>query len=221
LEPLGASGDKDDRLKEAEVQRVIEAMNENVFSTFCSYAAACTQDQPLTASDTTLPYSSVPCKAETSCWAPTSGLKELFSSARVECSTRGPFAALAGTGDTFSDPYDLVDCVRRDLVRLDAGSLPLFLPEGRGSKKPERANSWVLDLYLHGKLVYLTSDNGISAAQSWQLVKDFVTALKMIKAALEQISPEQDPVTKVPNDLVRRTHEQLYDIMEDRLHRCN
>jgi hypothetical protein len=138
----------------------------------------------------------------------------------VECSTRGPFAALAGSGDTFSDPYDLVDCVRRDLVRLDSGSLPLFLPECRGSKKPERANSWVLDLYLHGKLVYLTSDNGISAAQSWQLVKDFVTALKMIKAALEQISPEVDS-SKVPVDLVRKTHEQLYDIMQERLAHCN
>merc|ERR1719399_1488743 len=71
LEPLGASGDKEDRLREAEVQNVIEAMNENVFSTFCSYAAACTQGKPLTASDTTLPFSDVACKAETTCWAPT------------------------------------------------------------------------------------------------------------------------------------------------------
>merc|ERR1719487_838080 len=47
LEPLGSSGDKEDRLREAEVQNVIEAMNENVFSTFCSYAAACTQNEPL------------------------------------------------------------------------------------------------------------------------------------------------------------------------------
>jgi len=51
-------------------------------------------------------------------------------------------------------------------------------------------------------------------------VKDFVTALKMIKAALEQISPEVDS-SKVPVDLVRKTHEQLYDIMQERLAHCN
>ena len=49
-------------------------------------------------------------------------------------------------------------------------------PGSKADREIDLPASKVLDLYLHGKLVYLTSDNGISAAQSWQLVKDFVTA---------------------------------------------
>jgi len=200
-----------DRKVEARVQAVIEAYNANVFDCFSNYAVACTRGKSLEEEDAQLPLS----KREIlpSAPAPAGGLSKLFSAAQVQTETRAPLAALAGTNDQFRDPFDLVDCVRRHLVRLDTGSLPLFLPEGRGSPSMERTNSWVLDFYLHGKLKYLTPDNGISASESWQLVKNFNTSLYMLCVGLKEIAPEQD--------LVRQTTEQLYKIMRVKHAECN
>jgi hypothetical protein len=200
-----------DRKAEARIQSVIEAYNANVFDGFSNYAVACTQGKKLEEEDVQLPFSKRAILGTES--GAESGLAALFRGGRIRTQTRAPMASLAGNSDEFADPYDLVDCVRRHLVRLDTGSLPLFLPEGRGSPQLERVNSWILDFYLHGKLHYLTPDNGISASESWQMVKNFNTSLHMLCVALKEIAPEAD--------IVRSTTEELYKLMRVRLANCN
>mmetsp|Transcript_33055 Transcript_33055/g.51346 ORF Transcript_33055/g.51346 Transcript_33055/m.51346 type:complete len:2017 (-) Transcript_33055:221-6271(-) len=106
---------------------------------------------------------------------------------------RTPFAALAGEGDRFRSPADLVTTVR-NVIQMDLNAIPMVTLKD--------TNSWALDFMIHGKMKVLWEDNGIDATSAWKLLKEFEDIVRMLIDAIKVYKPSKE-------DIVLTTFEEL------------
>jgi hypothetical protein len=117
----------------------------------------------------------------------------------VRFRARTPLAAIAGEGDRFRSPNDLVTTLR-NIIQMDLNAIPMV--------HLQDTNSWALDFMIHGKTKYLFEDNGMDSTQAYKYIKQFEDIVKMIAEALKAYKPGKGcnpPVT----DIVLQTFEEL------------
>jgi len=130
-----------------------------------------------------------------------------FLDQRLKFKARSPFAAMEGSGDTFSSPADLVNTVR-SVLHLDIHMLPIIPPPVSQdfSSGLEPTNSWIVDYLIHGKKEMLSEDNGLHAAKVWTMINKFKDNLKMVLEVLKTMSPKDDIVLTTTAQLVAELH---------------
>lgn len=127
----------------------------------------------------------------------------------VRFRARSPLAAIAGSGDFFRSPTDLVSSLR-NVIQMDLNALPMVPPAAGAAGlegELEPTNSWALDFMIHGKIKYLWEDNGIDSTRAYKLIKDLEDKMLMTVAALKAYCPADDIVLKTFKEL----HAELVD----------
>eukprot|EP00928_Gymnodinium_smaydae_P014150 TRINITY_DN15141_c0_g2_i3.p1 TRINITY_DN15141_c0_g2~~TRINITY_DN15141_c0_g2_i3.p1 ORF type:complete len:1998 (-),score=638.27 TRINITY_DN15141_c0_g2_i3:221-6076(-) len=170
--------------------------NARVFEVFQQLATTVSSSRKIGADDLVLPYTQR--RFQTSAEASNpfedgSSFGEMYKGQINKYLARSPFAALAGKGDAFESPGDLLNN-SRSFYQIGLNSLALNGAAMADEKELEATNSWILDFMIHGKMKYLYEDNGISPTKSWNMVSAFKDIIKMATAALKAYSPKEDIV---------------------------
>mmetsp|Transcript_92223 Transcript_92223/g.176876 ORF Transcript_92223/g.176876 Transcript_92223/m.176876 type:complete len:1979 (-) Transcript_92223:351-6287(-) len=124
---------------------------------------------------------------------------------------RAPLAAITGSGDFFSSPYDLVSSLRT-AVLLDLNSLPMLLPASGPAGEAgelEATNSWAVDFMIHGKIKYLWEDNGIDATKAYKIIQSIKDTVKMAVAVMKVYCPREDIVMKTMQSLAAEIEDRI------------
>eukprot|EP00746_Dinoflagellata_sp_MGD_P125685 gnl/MRDRNA2_/MRDRNA2_60514_c0_seq1.p1 gnl/MRDRNA2_/MRDRNA2_60514_c0~~gnl/MRDRNA2_/MRDRNA2_60514_c0_seq1.p1 ORF type:complete len:1869 (+),score=477.09 gnl/MRDRNA2_/MRDRNA2_60514_c0_seq1:406-5607(+) len=198
----------------------VQAYNSEVFSLFQHFAWATASKRKLQGEDYELPYTR---KAFVDAWDPRGEpfdkeppFKDKYIGQIVRFRARSPLAAVAGVGDHFGHPFDLVNTVR-PCLHLDPCSLPMLLPARPVTSMKEATieptSSYIVDFLLHGKLKNLWNDNRINATEAYKKVSGFNMTLKMMVGAMEKFVTTQD----ADKDIVLVTLKALMDEIKERL----
>lgn len=192
----------------ADFEGLVRNYNADVFDLFQQSAWAVASTRKLGADDFKLPYSNASFRES---WdergepfQKESDFQKGYIDRLLRFRARSPFAAVAGVGDFFTTPNDLVNSIR-SVIHLDLNSLPMIMPPLAGDpnrRSLESINSWALDFMIHGKQKMLLLDNGIEPTQAWQLVTNFAQSVEMLIAVVKAYSPKEDIVLKTLQELV-------------------
>jgi len=141
-----------------------------------------------------------------------STFQEKYVGQIVRFRARSPLAALAGSGDRFRTPSEMVSTLR-NVIQLDVTAIP-FIPVSQDAAEGEppvleATNSWILDFMMHGQKKYLAEDNNIDSSRVYKFISSFKEAIKMSITAIKAYSPSED--------LVLQTFEALLAELEVRL----
>jgi len=179
------------------IRAEVQKYNARVFELFQQFAWSVASTQKIGEDDLTLPLSHAKFRPGWDARGEPFDKKSQYAGRLIGQLTRfrarSPFSAVSGSGDNFSSPSELIASVR-GVIHLDLNSMPMVAPSLQGCSCLEPTNSWALDLMMHGKMRYLSEDNGISSTQTYKLVKSFVDAVKMATAALKAFAPKDDIV---------------------------
>ena len=137
------------------IQAELDAYNTDTFEVFTNFVKSCSLlRKDFDTGDFELPRSSVSSLRDFPAGDPFKDDSPFMGHYRARLNKfkcRSPFQALPGRGDKFADAHDLVDGLRRSVVRLDIDSLPTLLPRKGDSEM--RSDSWLCDFLMHGKLM--------------------------------------------------------------------
>jgi len=198
-----------------EILEEVQKYNGRVFELFQSLSWSVASTRKFGAQDYTLPVSE---RSFPTSWdergAPflkESDFQKGYIGQLIRFRARSPLAGISGSGDRFTSPSDLVNCVR-NVIQMDLNALPIIPPAMVGGVENglEVANSWALDFMIHGKLKYLWEDNGIDATLSYKLISSLKEQISMAVQAMKAYSPAS-------GDIVLQTFELLHEQLNDRL----
>lgn len=190
------------------ILKVVQDYNASTFELFQELAFSVASSRKFGDDDVTLPFTTVSFQDEHKMpFSDEAEFRRQFLDQRLKFKARSPFAAMEGSGDTFSSPADLVNTVR-SVLHLDIHMLPIIPPPVSQdfSSGLEPTNSWIVDYLIHGKKEMLSEDNGLHAAKVWTMINKFKDNLKMVLEVLKTMSPKDDIVLTTTAQLVAELH---------------
>jgi len=178
----------------------VERYNESTFELFQELAFSVASTRKFVPTDFTLPLSE---RHFNESWdsrgppfAKDSRFQKPYTGQLLRFRARTPLAAIAGEGDRFRTPTDLVTTLR-NVIQMDLNAIPIV--------HLQDTNSWALDFMIHGKMKVLMEDNGIDSTSAWKIIKQFEDIVKMVTDALKAYIPK----AKAKDDIVLLTFEEL------------
>jgi len=113
----------------------------------------------------------------------------LSNSDRID--VRSPFVALSGHGDRFRTAHDVADSVRNGIF-LDSKLLPVCMEDLDVRGNALKLNAYVVDFYRNQHFYSLKTDNRLTDAFAWGLLKNWSLLLNNITSALTALSPDPE-----------------------------
>eukprot|EP00388_Colpodella_angusta_P007709 GDKJ01021591.1.p1 GENE.GDKJ01021591.1~~GDKJ01021591.1.p1 ORF type:complete len:1383 (+),score=486.63 GDKJ01021591.1:256-4149(+) len=137
---------------------------------------------------------------------------------------RSPLCAIAGRGDDFESPAEVVDCARSIAIVESSMVTPAFTaPAARELRNLQ--NSYILDFYIHGDVDRLKSptENRMEATDAYNAVQSFINSVRNIATALERMTkppatPEEAEKRKENPDQLLATLRRLVDVLDAKRH---
>jgi hypothetical protein len=182
----------------------VERYNDSTFELFQELAFSVASTRKFAQHDYTLPFTE---RRFPESWGDSRGnpfgkdstFSKPYISQLVRFRARTPLAAIAGEGDRFRSPNDLVTTLR-NIIQMDLNAIPMV--------HLQDTNSWALDFMIHGKMYILLEDNGMDSTKAYKFIKQFEDIVKMITDALKAYKPGKkcDPPQ---SDIVLQTFEEL------------
>jgi len=133
---------------------------------------------------------------------PSGSLMSALQGATRSFEARSPFVAVSGHGDSFGTARALADTARNGLF-LDSKLVPLVMEDLDSRGQPLHLNAYVVDFYRSQHFYSLITDNRLSDAFAWGLLKNWSLLLSAITTALRTLSADEQ------NDLLVKSFDHL------------
>jgi hypothetical protein len=144
---------------------------------------------------------SYPWTLTTSSVVPSSLMSALKDASR-SIEARSPFVATSGHGDDFSSARALADSVRNGIF-LDSKLVPVVMEDVDTRGQALNLNAYVVDFYTKQHFYSILTDNRLSDAFAWGLLKNWSLLLSAITTALRTLSVDES------NDMIVKSFDHL------------